>query len=165
MERIIIIFLFLVGVSFPNCSKHLVNSNWLILHLSLGGRLAFSGPFLYKIKLNLPTEPQILSLKPKSVEWKSKAWISECDDASFLGIKKVDGERETSFKKFLFFFTVRLDKVVIVRALREWKSNIHFSLRSHRGPLENRPRDKLEKRKANQCRFGTRTESGSWWGC
>lgn len=119
MEGIIIIFLFLVGVSFPNCSKHLVNSNWLILHLSLGGRLAFSGPFLYKIKLNLPTEPQILSLKPKSVEWKSKAWISECDDASFLGIKKVEGERETSFKKFLFFFTVRLDKVLIVRALRD----------------------------------------------
>lgn len=88
MEGIIIIFLFLVGISFLNCSKHLVKGNWFILHLSLGGRLAFSGPFVYKIKLNLPTEPQILSLKPKSVESKSKAWISEYDDASFLGIKR-----------------------------------------------------------------------------
>lgn len=45
-------------------------------------------PFVYKIKLKFPTEPQIFTLKPKSMESKSKAWISECDDGSFLGIKE-----------------------------------------------------------------------------
>lgn len=44
MEGIIIMFLFLVSISSLNCSKHLVDTNWLIRHLSLDGRVVFNSP-------------------------------------------------------------------------------------------------------------------------
>ena len=57
-------------------------------------------PFVQEIKLKFPTEPQILSLKPKSME--SKAWTSKCENASLLRIGKVRGEMEGPLKKSFF---------------------------------------------------------------
>lgn len=66
MEGIIIMLCFSVSISFLNCSKHLLNINWLILHPFLGQRLAFNSPLCiqYQTKIsntapNLEFEAQI----------------------------------------------------------------------------------------------------------
>lgn len=80
-------------------------------------------PFVYKIKPKFLTEPQILCLKPKSVE--SRAWVSECNNGSFLGIKEGGRRKGDSIKKKTTFFVflhrqlVKSDKFVIVRILRD----------------------------------------------